>query len=299
MGEQPPIQLVRATRLTLSELAAVKELAATCNAFEQLDLKLDLDVLSGENTGIPAAHALAYRGDRLVGFATITLLDEYETCGMVLPSERRNGVGSALLGEMRAAARRQGCTAILVLAEVNSRSGTAFVLSHGGVHAFSEHRMALEADGLQRTGQTEAEGIRLRRATFADIDTIAAIRSAAFGEPEAEAHNEVEEVFAHFEPSSTPGEYYLLAERGGHSVATLRVIVAGDREFVYGFGVRPSEQGKHIGRAVLGAVAEHAFARGVAQVALEVVTTNERALRAYRACGFQLVTTYGYYRVIA
>lgn len=55
---------------------------------------------------------------------------------------------------------------------------------------------------------------------------------------------------------------------------------------VHDLAVLPDHRGRGVGRRLLDAVEAHARARGCVRITLEVLDTNRRAQRLYRACGF-------------
>ena len=56
---------------------------------------------------------------------------------------------------------------------------------------------------------------------------------------------------------------------------------------IHDIAVRPEFRGQGVGRRLLAAAEEHARDAGYCKVTLEVRSDNDRAMRAYRAAGFQ------------
>ncbi|MGJ7906816.1 GNAT family N-acetyltransferase [Actinopolyspora sp. H202] len=57
---------------------------------------------------------------------------------------------------------------------------------------------------------------------------------------------------------------------------------------LHGFSVLPDHRGRGIGRMMLGAVRAEALWRGATRITLRVLGTNERAMRLYRAAGYEI-----------
>ena len=86
-----------------ADRGAVDRLRQVCEAADPLDLKLELDesdVSASRSISSPPADG------EVIGYAAMTADADAEACGMVHPAWRRRGVGTALLDELRAAARR-------------------------------------------------------------------------------------------------------------------------------------------------------------------------------------------------
>src|SRR5690242_3274572 len=105
--------------LTHGQAAEVHQLAARCNAHDDLDLKLAIEVSDADEvTGeAPPRVFLRYVGDALVGYAALDFGGGQvaELCGMVDPAHRRHGIGRALLAEARAACPALGVSELLLI----------------------------------------------------------------------------------------------------------------------------------------------------------------------------------------
>ncbi|HEY2724307.1 MAG TPA: ribosomal protein S18-alanine N-acetyltransferase [Pseudonocardiaceae bacterium] len=90
------------------------------------------------------------------------------------------------------------------------------------------------------------------------------------------------------------GHHYLAAREDGALVGYGGLVRMGTEAEVHTLAVDPAYQGRGVGRALLGALLEHAQG---ATVFLEVRTDNETAIALYRSAGFTVIgTRRGYYR---
>jgi ribosomal protein S18 acetylase RimI-like enzyme len=94
----------------------------------------------------------------------------------------------------------------------------------------------------------------------------------------------------------TPGHTVFVAEDGGHIVGTyyLRANNKGGGAHVAncGYIVAPAATGRGVARAMCGHSLEQARERGFAAMQFNfVIASNERAVRLWRACGFDIVGT--------
>src|SRR4029077_20174822 len=127
-------------RLGGGDRSSVDRLRRACEAAEPLDLKIELD--ESDHFDRPM-HVLADAGGEVIGYAGVTADDDAEVCGMVHPSWRRRGVGTALLGGVCGAATRLGRESILVICEEAGRAGLAWMRAIGATLESTERRMVL------------------------------------------------------------------------------------------------------------------------------------------------------------
>lgn len=280
--------LVARATLSAEEAAAAEALRQVCNALEGLDLKLEPELLRESGDGANSAF-LYYEAGTLVGACTLDGGREVELCGMVHPEHRRKGIGKALLEAALDECRRRNCSKVLVISEDASASGRAFVAAAGGQREFAEHRMELE-EAWSRGPRDEL--LTLRRAGPRDVDAITRVAAPAFGDPEGFVRQRTQADM--LDPN---GRLYL-ALRDDTPVGTLKIFATGAAAGIYGFAVTPERQGQGIGRDMLTRIIEELQAEGYTRITLEVLTDNDRALALYRATGFHVVTTYGYYALV-
>ncbi len=127
-------------RLGSGDRSSVDHLRRACEAADRLDLKVELDEADDLERPI---HFLAETGDDVIGYAGLTSGDEFEVCGMVHPSWRRRGVGSALLAGVRDAATSLGRDSILVICEDAGPQALAWMRRIGATLESAERRMVV------------------------------------------------------------------------------------------------------------------------------------------------------------
>jgi ribosomal protein S18 acetylase RimI-like enzyme len=275
-----PVVVARAA-LSPEEMSEAQALATLCNQSEGLDLKLTYP--SGQSAA-PDAF-LCYADGRLVGYCG---LDGEEVCGMVHPAHRRQGIGARLLAAAQEWASQRSKSPLLLICETASESGQAFIAAQGASFAFGEHRMILEG---QRMAPGRDTGLRLQQAGPPDLDRLAEIIAASFGDPQEIAHDAILRSLAQ------SNERFYLALLDDTPVGAFKVVSFWPGAGIYAFGVLPSHQGQGLGRQILLQACKLVLNEGYHFISLEVETDNARAIHLYQACGFQASTTYGYYHV--
>ena len=267
--------------LSRAALAAVADLERRVLAVDGGRLKLEWPVLRARS-GRRQQDVLAWQDNRLVGFLGTYAFGAatVELAGMVDSEARRRGTGTALLA---AGLRLSGGAALLVVPR-SAQGGHAFAGAHGGELSHSEHALVLTGPPSPGSAGPDLE---LRHARPGDVPRITALLAEGFGAAQDPA-----------EVARRLGDTFV-AVRGGEVVATLRVERDGDIGGVYGFVVKPTLQGRGIGRDILRRVCRSLSDDGTTRVGLEVATTNERALGLYTSLGFRPVATEDYYAVAA
>jgi len=243
------------------------------------------------DASLDAAHfLLAWIDGQLVGVASLVGYQEMEVTGVVHPDYRRRGIGRALVAATRAEIARRGLESWLLVCDAALPSGLAFAAAMGGTNDFSEHRLRLDPARLPAPAPTSAIGVRL--ATPADTDDLAAIISAAFGDPVEEVRGWVGNDF------ERPDRRWFLASLAQAPIGTLRVRADEDEGiYVTGFGIAPAYQNQGLGRQFLLTILAQLRAEGHGTILIEVETNNAPANALYRAVGFEPIRTFAYYRM--
>jgi ribosomal protein S18 acetylase RimI-like enzyme len=259
--------------LGAGDRANVDGLRRACEAAEPLDLKIELDEADHLDRPI---HFLATAGTDVIGYAGITAGDEAEACGMVHPSWRRRGVGTALLGELLGAARSLTRESILVICEDAGAAALAWMRRLGAVDDSAERRMVARVADAAVLAPPGAP-LPVRQAVEADRDSIAALLDEPY--------------------SDRSDDERLVGIEGDTVVGTLRLTESSRRTMIYGFVIDAQRRGQRLGTRMLATVMERLGARGVGEVGLEVDPANTPAVRLYERFGFETVTTYRYLRL--
>jgi ribosomal protein S18 acetylase RimI-like enzyme len=82
-------------------------------------------------------------------------------------------------------------------------------------------------------------------------------------------------------------DLFLVAQEEGELVGTVMGAWDGRRGWIYHLAVRPGEQRKGIGLAMVREVEERLMAKGAKKVNAQVYTSNQQSLDFFRAAGYQ------------
>jgi ribosomal protein S18 acetylase RimI-like enzyme len=266
--------VTRKARLGGGDRSNIDRLRRACEAAEPLDLKIELDEIDHLDRPM---HVLADAGGELIGYAGVTADDDAEVCGMVHPSWRRRGVGTALLGGVGGAARGLGRESILIICEEAGHAGLAWMRGIGAILESTERRMVLRLTSPPPMPPTPEARLEMRLACDADHDAIVHVLGEDY--------------------SDRPDERRFVAVEDGNVAGTLRLTETTQRTMIYGFVIEERHRGRRLGTRLLTAVIEQLRGEGMADVGLEVDPENTPAVRLYERFGFETVTTYRYMRL--
>ena len=284
--EHEPDGLVAGTLKT--DRDAVIALHARCNAADGIDIPLFLDLIQDDVAA--EASAGVYAQDELVGFALLPVNPGPEATIFVHPEHRRRGIGTALLGAMRAVARSRGLETFLAVNDAASASGTAFLAATGASYRESEYRLLLDPNRIDRSPRKHPELV-LRPAGPADLATLIRVQAAAFGADETLVEAAVLRALA------DERRRYHLGVLGEQPIGLLRTSIWDEEADVTAFGVLPELQGRGYGRQMLRDAIDLLRAAGQERITIEVATDNENALGLYQSCGFDVIAKFDYYDV--
>ena len=283
--------------LTKDEIAEILQLAAICNKFEGLYMRLSTSAMFEQRSGDETLDFLHYEQGQLVGYVG---LDNYgskqkELVGMVHPDYRRRGIGTQLLQAAKEEGRHSGIEELILTCEHSSTSGTAFVKNIHAQLSYAEHEMVL---GIFKERASFDERLTFRKAVSQeDLELIASVIATDMEGDIEQARTRVMNM------AKQPNQYFYLMTFGGTDVGcdepigTLRLDVMGERTGIYGFVVRPEYRGKGYGRQLLQEAIRIIHNEGPQEIMLDVDVDNTNAFGLYLSCGFEIKTTYDYYDI--
>ena len=278
--------------VTASDRANIEKLIEDFRHDEGMDFPVPLEEMLTAQEKKPG-QLLYYQGEMLTGFVYLQHGPEIEIYGMVHPEHRRKGVGTALLEASKAVRRQARATDLLLVCDSALPSGKAFAEATGGQYRFSEHRMVLDPDSIQRSQVTQGQQqVQLRRAEVAEVPLLTHLVSHAFDDPEEETARWIAtDILA-------DNERFFIGSLDGEPIGELRTVSFGEQIDIATFGVLPAYRGRGYGRQMLLAIVDLLLEEHWPNIALDVETKNANALGLYKACGFRTTRTYDYYRVI-
>jgi ribosomal protein S18 acetylase RimI-like enzyme len=310
--------------LSVDDISAIQQLAAICERYEHMRLRISWGMLQTRPGDFPLDF-LYYNDGKIVGYLALDDrgIESKEMFGMVHPAYRRQGIFRSLFRVAVDICRVRGVKRMILTCERIPPAGQAFVKAMGATYDFSEHEMVLTKF---RPSFQFNDHLTVRVANVGDIDALVAVQCAAFGDQETKVRWRVKTFMA--DPLC---RYYIaLFQSPGREKTpsisnfkrtipeTSSVFAAGEKSVgnevpvgslrlelddeigIYAFGVHASYQGRGYGRQILEeAINQIRKSQETSQkgIMLDVETDNIRALNLYRSCGFEIRATYDYYKI--
>ena len=152
---------------------------------------------------------------------------------------------------------------------------------YGKTVRLKDGRVCRLRNGTEKDGQAVHDNFNL---THGQTDWL-------LSAPEENSYTAEQEALFLREKAESPNEIEIVAEVGGEIVGTAGIEAVGAKEkvrhrAVLGISVDRAYWGLGIGKALTGACIECAAKAGYAQLELDVVAANERAVALYRSFGF-------------
>ncbi|GCE17632.1 acetyltransferase [Dictyobacter kobayashii] len=276
--------------LSQEELAAIGMLAEECNAYEQLDLKLNWVSLQARPKN-EINDFLYYEQGKLVGYLPIFCFNaqEAEVSGMVAPDWRRRGIFTTLLEAARKECQRRQLPSLLFIVENQSASGQAFVAALKPQYDHSEYKMAFRSP--QPPALSASSPLQFRQAGVDDRAILQSITAAAFAIPEEEVD------WYSTRMLNDDRRTFYVASIDDVAVGKIDVFNSTHDAYIAGVGVLPQYQKRGYGRQILIYALHEILKSGQKNIVLEVAVENEHALGLYTSCGFTQLSRYDYYRL--
>jgi ribosomal protein S18 acetylase RimI-like enzyme len=276
--------------LSQEALLDIRALAKVCNAYEQLDLKLNWGMLQSRSQD-ETNDFLYYEQGELVGYLALFIFNphEAEVSGMVSPQKRRQGIFTTLLEAARKECRQRDVPAFLFIVQHASTSGLSAAASLHAQYDHSEYKMILEQTAA--SVQYIDSPLLMRPAQVDDIPALSHITAVSFGMPE----HDVDWYNANM--LDDPAHAYYVAFVDNVCVGKIDVNISTQTALILGFGVLPEYQRRGYGKQILLQTIQAIQKRGSYQIILEVETKNEHALGLYSGSGFKQTGRYDYFRL--
>lgn len=275
--------------LSNNEIQEIRELEKACCKYEELNMKLNWDMLEKRSTD-EVNDLLYYEDNRLIGFLGLYDIQqkskEIEITGMVHPDYRRKGVFKELFNIAKQECIHRKAERILQISERSSDAGRSFVEFSGAQYSFSEYRMKFEEATIPDFPNF---GITLRKAEYSDYPELIHLDILGFSLPE----EEIEENNFNNANNST-----YVAELEGKIIGKIGILMDGKDGYIFGFVIKSEYRKRGYGREVLRLALFKLLSEQIKTVLLEVAVKNEKALLLYKSCGFKEITVYDYFETL-
>jgi ribosomal protein S18 acetylase RimI-like enzyme len=272
--------------LISKQLEDIKELQRQCEENDQIQLKLNWDML--RNRDEQKKHDFFhYENGELVAFIGVYGFGhKVELCGMVKPGYRRRGFFSKLLTSALEGIKERKYNQVLLNAPSNSFSAKGFLQNIPCEFSFSEYQM--KWSGIELVGDDD---VTIRHSKPEDRKDEIQLDILCFGFSEEEATDYNDRM------NQEETQQFYMIEYNEKTVGKIRVSHNDKEAWIYGFAIFPEYQGQGIGRKALKKIIMQEHKKGY-DIFLEVEAKNSNALRLYESCGFTTIHVQDYYQYI-
>ncbi|GKV69248.1 acetyltransferase [Sporosarcina sp. NCCP-2716] len=270
--------------LTSQQLHAIQQLQQTCEQHDGIELKLNWDML--KNREGTAEDFFVWQEEELVAYLALYAFGStVEVCGMVKPSERRQGHFTALWKEAKAAVAERGFRKVLLNAPGASESAKGWLTGQPCTYEFSEFHMQWKEQALE-----EGYDITMRLSEPRDKPFEVALDAEAFSLTLADAEDYYDQRL------TREDERRYIIETNGRPAGKIRVARADSKSYLSGFAISSALRGQGIGGQALRWAVQQEAPTGNA-ICLDVETRNANALKLYERIGFIRKQQQDYYEL--
>ncbi len=267
----------------------IKELEMICQEHDKLKGNVFLDTSLNYNPDIKSLFLL-YVDDKLVSFLSlfIPMSQEAEVSAYTLPKYRKLGYFTQLLAHAKEELNKYNISGLVFVCESQSEAGVETIRKLKGEYEFTEYylryRRPVEEDYIQQVN------ITLRRAEHGDLEALIGLSQDIF----LDAYEDAKSLIAKTLEAENRIQY--IATISDLPIGMISVGFEQGEASIFGFGVSPQYQGKGYGKVILRLILKELVNMDIEIITLEVDSNNQRAYNFYRNYGFEVETSYDYYR---
>jgi GNAT superfamily N-acetyltransferase len=269
-------------------LAGVEQLVNVCRAADGAAI-LPADKSLHFDPEMPSWF-LAREGAELVGALSVFAprREEAEVSALVRPDRRRRGVFTALLAATEQRLGPYGFHDELLLCDRSSAAGVAVARRLGAALAFTEYSMR-QGWASPPSAPAAPAGFAVAEVGLERLAELVALRAEAFGDTPENGESMTRTAL------DSPDRKELCAFLDGHLVGACSLAFEGRSVSINGLAVASAHRGRGLGKAFLAAIVQRFRGAGL-DLVIDVESTNQAALRAYLASGFEVVSAVDYHR---
>lgn len=268
--------------LTDKQIKGILQLQQQCEDSDQIELKLNWDMLRERKDA--SLDFFLWKEDELTAYlALYGFGSTVEVCGMVKPSERRNGYFSNLWTQAQQAIQHNGFDKVLFNAPGTSDSAKGWLAKQPCDYSFSEFHMHWNEQDL-----AETTDITMRESTIEDKGFEITLDAEAFSLSPEDAES------YYTERLSREKERRYIIETDETAIGKIRVTRSLDESYLSGFAITANSRGKGYGSQALQWIVQQEIPTGNT-IKLDVETQNDNALKLYERVGFVQQQRQDYY----
>lgn len=268
----------------------IREVEKICKQHDKLNGSIYLDTSINFNSEINSIYLL-YENNKLISLISmfIPTNEEAEISAYTLPEYRQKGYFKKLLNDAIKEMIKYKIQDLIFVCEPQAKDGIGAIKKLKAKFDFTEYFLKYtgslnDIDGL------EAFKVKLYKAKEKDLEAIISLSQEIFKQNYDEAKSIITKAFE----AENRTQYIALLDE--ELIGMCSVSIENNEASVCGLGVVPRCQGNGFGREILNLILADLKAKGRENITIEVDSTNKNAFKLYKNCGFEVETSFDYYR---
>ena len=277
-------------RLDENIVKEINELVTECNSYDGIEAIIELDKTINFNHEMNTIFML-YEDNKLISVLSLFVpgRNEAEVTAMTLPGYRLKGHFSELLKRAEVEMRKYGVPDLLFVCNGDSVNGKEVITKLKAQYDFTEYFLKYNHTLDEIINQNKYR-LRLREARIDDMESIIKISMGAFNDSYEGAKSMAEGSL------NADNRLLFLGEVEGKFVAKGVICFEDGNASIHGLGVLPQCQGKGYGKEMLYSIIRKINEQKVEAIYIEVESENDNAFQLYKNSGFEVESSWAYYR---
>jgi ribosomal protein S18 acetylase RimI-like enzyme len=277
-------------KLSEDIIKEIREVELICKDHDKLNGSIFLDISINFNPEMNPLFLL-YEDHRLVSLISIFVptSEEAEISAYTLPNYRRRGYFKMLLDEAIEEVKKYSISDLVFVCETQSNDGKKVMKKLNAELDFTEYLLSYKGLSSDMDIHQISE-IKLLKSQEKDLEAIISLSQEIFNEDYEDAKSMITKSF------EADNRIQYIAVLDEKPIGMGSVSFENDEASISGFGVSPQYQGKGFGREILELILKDLKSGGRADITIEVDSNNGNAFKLYRKCGFEIETSFDYYR---
>jgi len=268
----------------------IREVEVICKIHDKTSGNIYLDKSLNFHKAMKSLF-LFYSDNKLISILSIFMPAEKEAeiSAYTLPDYRQKGYFKKLLHEAIEELNKYNQVRLLFVCEPQSNDGKSVMKELRARLDFTEYCLRFKG----YTGSLDKQQfsrIKLREAYLSDLEAIVELSQQIFNCN----YKDSKSVISKSLKSGSRTQYIAILD--GNFIGIVAVSFDNDEASIFGLGISPQHQGKGYGKELLNLILEDLKKKDIQNVFIEVDSTNKNAFNLYLKCGFEVETSYDYYR---
>jgi ribosomal protein S18 acetylase RimI-like enzyme len=268
----------------------IREVEIICKTYDKTIRNIFLDTSLNFDRKMKSLF-LFYEKNKLISVLSIFMptASQAEISAYTLPEHRQKGYFNKLLDEALKELKKYKQVDLLFVCEPQSKDGKAAINKLGAKLHLTEYFLRFKGFPSDPEKQHFTQ-IRLQIADLKDLEAIVGLSRQIFNDDYEDAKS--------FVTKSLTADFrtQYIAILDDKLVGMGAVSFEGDEALICGLVISVQHRGKGLGKELLNLLLKEIKKKDIKNVTIEVDSSNNNAFQLYLKCGFEVETSYDYYR---